>query len=109
MTWSALAMVSALTPTPITFTRGGASSSSSGGATAARSASSRGNTMGPSGEIQPGPGANEQALLDLSLDPVVRAREPFLQGDLRLPMQHLPQARVVRIAAPNPLRPGHVP
>src|SRR5436305_885600 len=45
---------------------------------------------------------------ELILDPLVGPLQSFLEGNLRLPPEHLPQPRVVRIAAANPLRAGNV-
>src|SRR5690242_13318802 len=49
------------------------------------------------------PGLGGQASPHLLLDPRVRALEPDLQGDLRLPVEHLAEAGVVGVAPAHTL------
>src|SRR5690242_15205480 len=47
-------------------------------------------------------------LSDLLLDPLVRARDAVLQGDRRLPAEHLAQPGVVGVPSTYALRPGNI-
>src|SRR5438552_5379828 len=50
-----------------------------------------------------------QLPLDLRFDPLVRVRETLFERNLRLPPEHVPQARIVGIAAADALRTRNVP
>src|SRR5436309_4634977 len=53
------------------------------------------------------PGLGRQASLHLLLDPPIRALEPVLEGDLRLPVEHLSQAGVVGVSPAHALGAVH--
>src|SRR5688572_25094437 len=52
--------------------------------------------------------ANTERFGDLGFDPLIRARDAFFEGNLRLPAEHFAQAIVVRIASAHALRAGDV-
>src|SRR5436190_16803640 len=55
-----------------------------------------------------GPRGDPALRAELALDPPVGVCQPLLERNLRLPLQHRPEARVVAVPPADPLRLGQV-